>query len=81
MCTHRHYTPPTPKDPKNSQMEGSRRPALAETSLFASTVRGARWQRQDEGGFCVVIPAMSVSGGELKKALDSMFQGQYSVQV
>lgn len=62
-------------------MERSRRPALAETSLFASTVRGARWQRQDEGGFCVVIPAMSVSGGELKKALDSMFQGQYSVQV
>jgi len=62
-------------------MERSRRPALAETSLFASTVRDARWQPQDEGGFCVVIPAMSVSGVELKKALDSEFRGQYSVQL
>jgi hypothetical protein len=62
-------------------MEDSRRPGIADTSLFASTVQGARWQHKDGGGFCVVIPARSVSGGELKKALDSMFHDQYSVQV
>ena len=81
MCTNCHYTSPTSEDPKPSQMDRSRRPAVAATSLFASTVRSARWQRQDEGGFCAVIPALCVSGGELKKALDSMFLGQYSVQV
>jgi hypothetical protein len=62
-------------------MEDSTRATWQRTSLFASTMQGAQWQRQDEGGICVVIPAVSLSGGELKKALDSMFRGQYSVQV
>jgi len=77
---HCHYTQPMSGNMENCQI-GDSTPALRRTSLFASTIQNAQWQPQDEGGYCVVISAMSLSGGELKKALDSKFRGQYSVQV
>lgn len=76
-CIHHYDTHPMSRDTRKGQLEGS----MPTTSLFASTIRSAQWQHQDEGGFCVIIPAVSLSGGELKEALDSMFRGEYSVQV
>lgn len=54
---------------------------VIKTARFASISRVAQWQQNNGGGGSVVFPAKHVSGGELKKALDLMFQNQYSVQV
>lgn len=77
ICGHYYDTHPMPRDTIKSQLGGLR----PETSLFTSTIRSAQWQPQDDGGYCVIIPAVSLSGSDLKRALDSMFQGKYSVQL
>ncbi|KAK1762558.1 hypothetical protein QBC33DRAFT_551808 [Phialemonium atrogriseum] len=57
------------------------RPSWLNTPRISSAIRNARWEPREGGGFIAILPASSFTGGELKTALESGFQGQYSVQL
>jgi hypothetical protein len=43
--------------------------------------RRVTWERREQGGYLVHVPAGVISSADLKYTLDSVASGQYEVQV
>lgn len=83
-----YFFPPSDQGSYSSQLYSSRTPidrmegsTNAERANSASTIRHAQCESRDEGGCLITIPAGVLSCRSLKRALDSRFPGQYSVQL